>query len=246
MKSDRLAAVCGCGVIVSVFFFLVTCWLNIQNGYARDERIYVPELLSDGLWVFLAFCSISFLIFSILSKRQSSKMTHLFSCFLLTVLIVSGLSVSLSWFISYSRAKSLDDTGMPQVAAAYTSEKMYEILPDGERQLVAPDADSPASEEELIWKREKQKALASWSARQFALELSQIKVVFFEAEREGVSQGALACSVMFNTEQEIQAESLTPLVDKIIETVEGTNFMYTISKEDIMIMNRKGALLYPF
>lgn len=108
MKPAKLETVCLWGIVASAALFTTSFWLNIKNGYARDNRIYVSELLSNGIWIFLLFNVISCIIFFNLPRLPDRRRTRLFSHFLLIITIAFGFAINIGWFVSYNHAKTLD------------------------------------------------------------------------------------------------------------------------------------------
>ncbi len=96
----------GVGFLVAIVFFCITVYLQIRNGYARDESIYVANFIGNGLWFLLIGCVVCLLIFHNVSKIKHKKLSIMISSLTLSLLMIYGLLITLGWFISYHNVKT--------------------------------------------------------------------------------------------------------------------------------------------
>lgn len=94
------------GLISSILLFCISIYLNIKDGYARDEGIYVPQLIGNGLWILLILCICSIIFFLNLDRIKNEKISLILSSTTCTILIVFGITVVCGWLINYNQSKN--------------------------------------------------------------------------------------------------------------------------------------------
>ena len=107
-ESERYYLVYILGLIASILFFCMAMYLQIRDGYARDEGIYVPNFIGNGLWVLLIGCIVCFIIFLSVSKMRNQKLSKLVAAITCISLIVFGSAITIGWFKTYEQAKNGD------------------------------------------------------------------------------------------------------------------------------------------
>lgn len=108
MKESKVKIICILGTISAIVLFIVTCVVQVKDGYARDAGIYVSPIISYSLWILLGLCVVFMIAFWTINKKSSSKYSDRISLLLLIVLIVVGLGVNIGWKISFDREKDQD------------------------------------------------------------------------------------------------------------------------------------------
>ena len=108
MKESKTKIICILGTISAIILFIVTCVIQVKDGYARDAGIYVSPIISYSLWMLLGLCVIFVIAFWAMNKMSSSKHSDKISLLLLIVLIVVGSGVNIGWKISFDREKDRD------------------------------------------------------------------------------------------------------------------------------------------
>lgn len=114
------------GLIFSAILFCVTIYLNIKDGYARDEAIYVPQYIENGLWLLLVLCIICYIFFFNFDKIRNKKISLTLSSLIYIALLVYGSTITFGWVITYNQAKNRDLQS--KNIELITLEKFKEIL----------------------------------------------------------------------------------------------------------------------
>lgn len=106
-------------------------YLQISDGYARDEGIYVLEFIRNGLWILLIGCILCGMVFLNVFKIKNGKLSIIIPSLALALLILFASIITFGWFISYNQVKNSDIQS--ENISLVTLEELREIIDTEDR-----------------------------------------------------------------------------------------------------------------
>lgn len=103
-KEIRLISVIG--LFLSILFFLIAVYMNVNNGYARDAGYFVPRFFGSAIWILLFGSIIGVIYFLIPLFIKNSTISIVNKEIVFMVLLIYGLTIIVGWFHSYSEVKN--------------------------------------------------------------------------------------------------------------------------------------------
>ncbi|TCK98281.1 hypothetical protein EDC19_0701 [Natranaerovirga hydrolytica] len=130
-KNNELITVIG--LILSISFFLMSVYINIRNGYARDAGYYVTGFFGNGIWVLLLSSFISAIYFLVIQHIKNNLFTRVSSVIVIVILLIYGLTITIGWFHSYNELKK--GSSFPNTTSI-TLEKLEQIIDTEDQSLI--------------------------------------------------------------------------------------------------------------
>lgn len=120
--------------------------------------------------------------------------------------------------------------------------EMTEVLPNGQSKVIPPFMSM--NEEDLRWILEKQTLLEELISDKMATDRDKVRI-HLGTEPGGDAADILSCAITLAVEQGLKEETLNAILDLIVEEVSEAGTQHAVlRKEDIIIMNGKGEVLY--
>lgn len=132
-ENKKIKFISAIGLFLSVFFFLIAIYMNVNNGYARDAGYFVPRFFGNGIWVLLFGSIIGAIYFLITLLFKNNTIPVVSTGIIFIVLLIYGLTVTVGWFHSYNEVKN--GIRSPNVTPV-TLEKLDKIIDSGNESII--------------------------------------------------------------------------------------------------------------